>query len=98
MVMDAIDLQTARFAGSGLRFNSEIPAGGMNRYCVLSRGLGKYVNELAKTFGLSARGRHKLLKVARTVADLDKSPLIEEKHLDEAAAYRMIDRTYWEYG
>lgn len=98
MVSDAMDMQAERFAGNGLCFNSEIPAGDISRYCVLSRNLGKYMNELAKTFGLSARGRHKLLKVARTVADLDKSPLIEAKHLDEAAAYRMIDRTYWDYG
>lgn len=96
-VMEAKAVQEQRFKDTGIHFNSEIPAAAMDQYCRLTRPLKDHVDELAKIFGLSVRGRHKLLRVARTIADLDGCESIGEPHLDEAACYRMIDKTYWEF-
>ena len=96
MVLGAQQIQAHRFQNYGIGFNSEMTTTMMDEFCHLDSGLQGYLDNLVEHFGLSVRGRHKLLKVARTIADLDDAHWIKEEHLTEAACYRMIDRSYWE--
>ncbi len=95
MVLDAHKIQQYRYKEYGIDFNSEMTSAMIDEFCCLDDSLQKYLDELAKQFSLSVRGRHKLLKVARTIADLEGALLVQEEHLTEAACYRMIDKSYW---
>lgn len=97
MIKNARHIQYDRFKNTDIYFNSEIPAVQMDQFCIVSPDCKDYVSELAVTLDLSMRGRHKLLKVARTIADLDGKETISIEHLDEAACYRMIEQSYWEF-
>ena len=96
MVSRARKIQEQRFLGAGIHFNSEMTAAHIRRYCPMSDAVEAYADRLCAMLELTMRGRHKLLKVARTIADLDEKEELLEKHLDEASAYRMIEASYWE--
>ena len=75
--------------------NSVIPPSAVRALCALDEA-GERTLELAmRKMGLSARAHDRLLKVARTIADLDRSPGVQSKHLAEAIQYRSLDRSYW---
>ena len=75
--------------------NAHIPAGQLREICALDAA-GERTLELAvKKMGLSARAHDRILKVARTVADLDHSGSVSAKHVAEAVQYRSLDRNYW---
>jgi len=75
--------------------NAVIPPSAVRALCALDEA-GERTLELAmRKMGLSARAHDRLLKVARTVADLDNSPRVLSKHLAEAIQYRSLDRSYW---
>lgn len=75
--------------------NAHIPAGELRTLCPLDQG-GERTMELAvRRLGLSARAHDRILKVARTIADLDSSTNVLAKHLAEAVQYRNLDRDYW---
>ena len=75
--------------------NSVIPPSAVRALCALDEA-GERTLELAmRKMGLSARAHDRLLKVARTIADLDSSPGVQSKHLAEAIQYRSLDRSYW---
>ena len=89
------EIQRKRFAGTKIHFNSEIPAGRMEEFCVMDPGAGKLLKNAFSKMRLSARAYHRVVKVARTIADLDGSPDIRGKHISEAICYRSIDKKYW---
>ncbi len=94
-VMAARKRQERRFAGAGFPFNADMGAGDVARYCALGQKELRYMERMFATLRLSARAYHRILKVARTIADLDDSDRIGEMHLAEAICYRQSDRKYW---
>lgn len=94
-VMKARKRQEHRFAGTGLHFNADMGAGDVDRYCALGEAELRYMERMFSCLQLSARAYHRILKVARTIADLDGSDGIREMHLAEAICYRQSDQKYW---
>ena len=66
----------------------------IEKYCSLNEECIKILEKAFNTLGLSARAYSRILKVARTIADLDKKENIEKEHLLEAIQYRSLDRKY----
>lgn len=95
-VMAARERQEHRFAGNSLRFNADMGAGDVERYCQLGKGELRYMERMFSCMKLSARAYHRILKVARTIADLAGSERIAEIHLAEAICYRQSDYKYWQ--
>ena len=89
------EIQTARYEGTGIKSNAGISAGMVNRFCPLSSEAKEFLNKAFDSMGMSARAYDKVLKVARTIADLDGSEIIKIYHIAEAIQYRSMDRKYW---
>ena len=94
--MAAWERQKRRFQGTEIFYNSRIPAGNMEKYCKLGEKQKKYMKKIYGALNLSVRGYHKILKTARTIADLENSEEILQRHLNEAVCYRALDKKYWE--
>lgn len=97
-VMKAHEKQLERFEGLPFRYNSEIPAAGIRRFVPLGAREEKFMEDVYERMGLSARGYHKILKVARTIADLKDRPEVSLEELTEAVCYRGLDKRYWNRG
>jgi len=95
-VMEAHKRQTERYKGTNYRFNSQLNGSDIKKYCVLSPKEEQLLHTAFHTMGLSARAYHRILKVARTIADLEESEQIKEIHLTEAICYRVNDSKYWQ--
>ena len=91
-VMKARKLQEIRYAGLDFDTNSNIPSKYMAKFCRATPKATQVMKKIFQTLNLSARSYDKVLKVARTIADLDGSTLIEERHILEAVGYRNYDR------
>jgi magnesium chelatase family protein len=88
-VARARDRQIARQGSLNARLNNKA----VERFCATTREANALLNRAAATLGLSARAYHRVLKVARTVADLAQANAIEVRHVGEALALRVLDRT-----
>lgn len=91
-------IQSRRYRNEKFNFNSQLPPGAVEKYCVLTPEAEKEIRIIFEREELSNRAFHKILKVSRTIADMAESSLIQAVHIDEAAAYRSIDRKYWKEG
>lgn len=87
-VIAAGEIQRERYQGMQYQFNSELDAEGVYEFCALESKEKRLMEKIFQKMNLSARGYHRMLKVARTIADLEEEKQIREKHLKEAASYR----------
>jgi len=86
--------QSRRFGKSGLYSNSQMRNREVKRYCAVGREGESLLEAAVDRLGFSARAYHRILKVARTIADLDGEERIGPEHLSEAIQYRMLDRYF----
>ena len=91
----ARQLQLKRYKEYNIYSNSELTPKLMSIYCCLTPQCKKILESSFEKFGLSARAYSRILKVARTIADLDNSVNIEISHISEAIQYRSLDRKFW---
>ncbi len=94
-VVAAREAQRKRFAGSTTRNNGHMPHRQLRNNCKLDDECMNLLKAAMSELGLSARAHDKVLRVARTIADLDSSEEIRPPHLNEAINYRMLDRNLW---
>lgn len=91
----AREIQRKRYQGKGIYSNSQLTPSLMEEVCALKADGAALLKEAFENLGLSARAHNRILKVARTIADLAGSETIEVVHLAEAIQYRSLDRKFW---
>lgn len=94
-VRKARDIQLNRYKNQKIFSNSQIPNKDIKKYCKLTSSSEKIMNQAFTKYKFSGRTYNKLLKVSRTIADLDGEESIQDKHILEAIRYRTLDDKYW---
>ena len=94
-VCRAREIQNRRYRGTGILTNAMLGVRETEQWCALGEAGERLMKQAFSRLGLTARTYHKILKVARTIADLDGEERILEKHLKEAVGYRTLDKKYW---
>lgn len=89
------EIQKKRYEGTEIRFNSSLLGQETEKYCKTSRDGKKLLQKAYEKMNFSLRAYHKILKTARTIADLDDSEIIEEQHISEAVCCRALDKKLW---
>ncbi len=88
-------IQNERFKSSTVTCNAKMTPAQTREFCVLDENSKKMLERCFESLGLSARAYDKILRIARTIADLDGSKNIELAHITEAVQYRSLDRKFW---
>ncbi len=88
-------IQVQRFKGTGIYCNAQMNTRQIKQFCTLDEECKKFIQEALEKMHLSARGYDKIVKVARTIADLEESEKITLSHIAEALQYRSFDRESW---
>lgn len=94
-VNSARKIQQERLKGSGVACNAKMDPAMTREFCVMSDKAAAMIKMLFEKLDFSARAYDKILRVARTIADLDGSPIIEAPHIARAAQFRSLDRKFW---
>ncbi len=88
-------IQEERYKGSGITCNARLTPSMLEKYCLMSNEAEQTLRLAFDRMGLSGRAYDRLLKVSRTIADLDGSERIETPHILQAIQFRSLDRKYW---
>lgn len=94
-VNKARKIQQERYQGTGITCNAMLTPDLLKKFCKLTSDASKYLELSFERLGMSARAYDRILKVARTIADLDGSEIIEKQHIFSAISFRSLDRKYW---
>jgi magnesium chelatase family protein len=94
-VSRAREAQRQRFTSGPTRYNAQMTSREVRKYCELDTACTKLLRHSVEDLGLSARAHDKVLRVARTIADVAGAERIEESHLSEAVNYRSLDLNLW---
>jgi magnesium chelatase family protein len=94
-VLAARGVQARRFAATRMRYNAHMTSRQIRQFCPLDDKCRDLLKSSVNDLGLSARAHDKVLRVARTIADLDSSESIQVSHIQEAVNYRILDRQLW---
>jgi magnesium chelatase family protein len=94
-VNKARKIQQKRFEGTGVSCNANMTPKMTKDYCVLTEKANNLLKLSFDRMGLSARAYDKILRISRTIADLNESEIIDVRHVAEALQYRSLDRKYW---
>ena len=89
-------LQIERYGAEGIFCNAGITPQMLRKYCVLTPAAERILSSVYDKMGLSGRSYDRILKVARTIADLDRSESVNSVHIAEAVQFRKLDRKYWQ--
>lgn len=95
-VQKARDIQAKRYAGTSIKSNSGITSDLIGEVCAMTDDAKDMLKRAFEKLGLSARAYDRILKVARTCADLDSAEIIEKTHISQAISFRSLDRKYWD--
>ena len=94
-VIKARERQQHRFASEKIFSNAAMTPRMIRKFCQIDSHGEKMLENAMRRQGLSARAYDRLLKVSRTIADLEGVEAINSNHVSEAVSYRSLDRTYW---
>ena len=88
-------IQSERYKGTSTSCNANINADQFEKVCIIDDEAEQMLKSAFESMGMTARAYDRVLKVARTIADLDNSEIIKSDHILEAVQYRSLDRKYW---
>ena len=94
-VKKTMQIQKERYKNETFSYNGELPGSLLEKYCPLREKEEKFLKMIAEKEDYSMRRIARIIKTARTIADVEESERIEEEHLAEALRFRSVDRKYW---
>ena len=94
-VINARKAQAQRYSDATIRYNAQMSSRQIREYCPIPADCVELLKHAVNEMGLSARAHDKVLRLSRTIADLEGSAEIEFAHMSEAIQYRMLDRDIW---
>ncbi len=89
-------MQVERYRGTGITCNAQLTPSLLRKHCAMTDDASNYLSRSFDAMGLSARAYDRILKVARTVADLKGNEIIQKEDIGAALRFRSLDRKYWE--